>query len=140
MKSKTIPNPIDVHVGEKIRARRIALGMSMETLGKQLGVTFQQIQKYERGANRVSASRLQNIATALGVPVRHFFEGTPGEQSTSDATKTTAFDLPEFIQFVSSVEGQQLNSAFVKIEDPAVRKRIIALIKTVGAGEITRRR
>ncbi|MGV2052433.1 helix-turn-helix domain-containing protein [Agrobacterium sp. 22-209-1] len=140
MKSKTIPNPVDVHVGSKIRSRRRALGISMETLGQQLGVTFQQIQKYERGANRVSASRLQNIASALGVPVRYFFEDMPSEQITSKATQTTAFDLPEFVQFVSSVEGQQLNRAFVKIEDPKVRKHIIALIKTVSAGEVTRRR
>jgi len=140
MKSKTIPNPVDVHVGSKIRSRRRALGISLETLGQQLGITFQQIQKYERGANRVSASRLQNIASALGVPVRYFFEDMPSEQMTSEATQTTAFDLPEFVQFVSSVEGQQLNRAFVKIADPKVRKRIVALIKTVSAGEITRRR
>ena len=79
IENKKKPNPIDVHVGSRVRLRRNMLGMSQEKLGEALGITFQQIQKYEKGANRVGASRLQAIATVMNVPVSFFFEDAPGE-------------------------------------------------------------
>ncbi|MCA0016647.1 helix-turn-helix domain-containing protein, partial [Mesorhizobium sp. B264B1A] len=79
--NKKKPNPIDIHVGSRIRLRRNMLGMSQEKLGENLGITFQQIQKYEKGTNRVGASRLQAIASILGVPVAFFFEDAPGQES-----------------------------------------------------------
>ncbi|RUY60953.1 XRE family transcriptional regulator, partial [Mesorhizobium sp. M7A.F.Ca.CA.001.13.1.1] len=78
--NKKKPNPIDIHVGSRIRLRRNMLGMSQEKLGENLGITFQQIQKYEKGTNRVGASRLQAIASILGVPVAFFFEDAPGQE------------------------------------------------------------
>ena len=78
MPSKKSPNPIDIHVGSRVRLRRMMLGMSQEKLGESLGITFQQIQKYEKGTNRIGASRLQHIATVLKVPVSFFFEDAPG--------------------------------------------------------------
>ncbi|MBN8934587.1 MAG: helix-turn-helix transcriptional regulator, partial [Rhizobium pusense] len=79
--NKKKPNPIDIHVGSRIRLRRTMLGMSQEKLGESLGITFQQIQKYEKGTNRVGASRLQNISAILNVPVSFFFEDAPGDQA-----------------------------------------------------------
>lgn len=85
---KRPPNPVDVHVGARIRARRLIVGLSQEKVSEPLGVTFQQLQKYENGGNRVSASKLQLIASTLNVPVSYFFEGAPGY----DALPTTAGD------------------------------------------------
>jgi transcriptional regulator with XRE-family HTH domain len=82
IENKKKPNPIDIHVGSRIRLRRTMLGMSQEKLGEALGITFQQIQKYEKGTNRVGASRLQNISTILNVPVSFFFEDAPGDPAT----------------------------------------------------------
>src|SRR6476646_12124434 len=79
--NKKKPNPTDIHVGSRIRMRRNMLGMSQEKLGENLGITFQQIQKYEKGTNRVGASRLQAIASILGVPVAFFFEDAPGQEA-----------------------------------------------------------
>jgi len=109
------------------------LGMSQEKLGDNLGITFQQIQKYEKGTNRVGASRLQAIATVLNVPPAFFFEDLPGQQAgaasglAEDASTMSAMD------FVTSSEGLQLNRAFVRISDPKVRRRIIDLVKSLGA-------
>jgi len=109
------------------------LGMSQEKLGDNLGITFQQIQKYEKGTNRVGASRLQAIATILNVPPAFFFEDLQGHQSgavegmAEDASTMSAMD------FVTSAEGLQLNRAFVRISDPKVRRRIIDLVKSLGA-------
>src|SRR6478735_1360147 len=86
IENKKKPNPIDIHVGSRIRLRRTMLGMSQEKLGESLGITFQQIQKYEKGTNRVGASRLQNISSILNVPVSFFFEDAPGEQSGQAGT------------------------------------------------------
>ncbi len=131
---KKTPNPIDVHVGSRIRLRRTMLGFSQEKLGESLGITFQQVQKYEKGTNRVGASRLQNIAGILDVPVAFFFEDAPG-----DAPKSSA-DLAEsstnyVVNFLSSAEGLQLNRSFVKISDPKVRRRLIELVKALADDE-----
>jgi transcriptional regulator with XRE-family HTH domain len=134
MKSKKIantkkPNPIDVQVGRRVRFHRLMLGMSQGTLGKQVGITFQQVQKYERGTNRVSSSRLQGIARALAVPVHSFFE-----------SPSAAGDVPgdDVTEFVTSTEGVRLNRAFARITDARLRNTIIELVEAI-ADETERR-
>jgi len=131
--SKKKPNPIDVHVGGRIRLRRNMVGMSQEKLGEHLGITFQQIQKYEKGTNRVGASRLQAIASVLETPVSYFFEGAPGETPADGFAEDsqTAF----VVDFLSSTEGLLLNRAFARIGDPKVRRRIIDLVRTLADDE-----
>lgn len=131
--NKKKPNPIDIHVGSRIRLRRTMLGMSQEKLGESLGITFQQIQKYEKGTNRVGASRLQNIAAILNVPVSFFFEDAPGDQPGSATGMAEASSSNYVVDFLSSSEGLQLNRAFVKISDPKVRRRIVDLVKALSA-------
>ncbi len=129
--TKKVPNPIDVHVGSRLRMRRMLIGMSQEKLGENLDVTFQQIQKYEKGSNRISASRLFDISRILDVPVQFFFddikEGTvtkkPGGQEQSDAF--------QMIDFLSSPDGAQLIRMFSGIEDAEVRRNIIELVKSI---------
>jgi transcriptional regulator with XRE-family HTH domain len=132
IENKKKPNPIDIHVGSRIRLRRTMLGMSQEKLGESLGITFQQIQKYEKGTNRVGASRLQNISSILNVPVSFFFEDAPGEQS-GQAGMAEASSSNYVVDFLSSSEGLQLNRAFVKISDPKVRRRVVDLVKALAA-------
>ena len=132
MENKKKPNPIDIHVGSRIRLRRTMLGMSQEKLGESLGITFQQIQKYEKGTNRVGASRLQNISSILNVPVSFFFEDAPGDQSTPGGM-AEASSSNYVVDFLSSAEGLQLNRAFVKISDPKVRRRVVDLVKALAA-------
>jgi transcriptional regulator with XRE-family HTH domain len=122
------PNPIDVHVGGRVRLRRMMLGMSQERLGEQLGITFQQIQKYEKGTNRIGASRLQNIATVLSVPVGFFFDGAPGQGSNGAADSKSGSYV---VDFLSSSEGLQLNRAFVRISDSKVRRRVVDLVRAL---------
>lgn len=131
MENKKKPNPTDVHVGGRIRLRRNMLGMSQEKLGENLGITFQQIQKYEKGTNRVGASRLQAISSVLGVPVSYFFEDMAGQDSATG--RGFAEDSPglQVMDFCSTAEGLQLNRAFIKIGDPKVRRRIIDLVKAL---------
>nr|CAD6603379.1 XRE family transcriptional regulator [Rhizobium sp. TCK] len=133
IENKKKPNPIDIHVGSRIRLRRTMLGMSQEKLGESLGITFQQIQKYEKGTNRVGASRLQNISSILNVPVSFFFEDAPGENRASPAGMEEASSSNFVVDFLSSSEGLQLNRAFVKISDPKVRRRIVDLVKALAA-------
>lgn len=124
------PNPIDIHVGSRVRLRRTMLGKSQEKLGNALGITFQQIQKYEKGANRIGASRLQQIANVLTVPVAFFFEDAPsGTQSTTGMAEENSTTY--VVDFLSSSEGLQLNRAFVKISDPKVRRKIVDLVKSL---------
>ena len=133
MASKKAPNPIDIYVGSRVRLRRMMLSMSQEKLGEHLGITFQQIQKYEKGTNRIGASRLQHIATVLEVPVSFFFEDAPG---TPQEAAGLAESRPEnyVIDFLSSSEGLQLNRAFVQIKDQKVRRKIVELVREI-AGE-----
>ncbi len=133
MANKKQPNPIDVHVGSRVRLRRMMLGMSQEKLGEHLGITFQQIQKYEKGTNRIGASRLQHIARVLSMPISFFFEDAPG----ASAASTGMAEPPStnyVVDFLSSSEGIQLNRAFVRISDPKVRRRLIDLVRAF-AGE-----
>jgi transcriptional regulator with XRE-family HTH domain len=127
------PNPIDKHVGNRIRLRRMMLGMSQGTLGTALGLTFQQVQKYEKGANRVGASRLQQISQALEVPVAFFFEGAPalpgrlGPGSDGPAPADVS-------NFLTTSEGLALTQAFMRIKDASLRRRIVDLVQGI-AGE-----
>lgn len=133
MPSKKKPNPIDIHVGSRVRLRRMMLGMSQEKLGESLGITFQQIQKYEKGTNRIGASRLQHIATIMQVPVAFFFEDAPG--GGADARGAAEARPGSYVvDFLSSTEGLQLNRAFVRIKDPKVRRRVVDLVRAL-AGE-----
>jgi len=129
--NKKKPNPIDAHVGSRIRLRRNMLEMSQEKLGEMLGITFQQIQKYEKGTNRVGASRLQAIASILSVPPAFFFEGAPGLENTPGEGLAEGAAANYVVDFLSSTEGLRLNRAFVKITDPAVRKKIIELTESL---------
>lgn len=131
---KKSPNPIDVHVGSRVRLRRMLIGMSQERLGELLGLTFQQVQKYEKGANRIGASRLFQIARILGVPVQFCFDDAPTEGGAGLAAPgfAEADQTPFILNFVSSSEGLELNRAFTAISDPNVRKRIIELVRSLG--------
>ena len=127
------PNPTDRHVGSRVRMRRMIVGMSQEKLGEALGITFQQVQKYEKGTNRIGASRLQQIAKVLGVPIQFFFEGAPHVSSQ----RVTATDVaPDYVaDFITTSEGVQLTRAFVRITDPSVRRRLISLVKAMAGDE-----
>lgn len=130
-KSKT-PNPVDVHVGSRVRLRRTMEKMSQEKLGEALGVTFQQIQKYEKGTNRIGASRMQQIAETLKVPVSFFFEDAPGGDGHKGVSGMAEGDSSTYVvDFLSSAEGIELNRAFVKISNPAIRKKIIDMVRTL---------
>ncbi|KFB11301.1 helix-turn-helix domain-containing protein [Nitratireductor basaltis] len=132
--NKKKPNPIDVHVGSRIRLRRNMLGISQEKLGESLGITFQQIQKYEKGTNRVGASRLQAIASILSSPVSFFFEGAPGEDG--QPAPGMAEDGASYVtDFLNSSEGIQLNRAYVKISDPKLRRKVLDLVKALADAE-----
>ena len=135
MVAKKAPNPIDKHVGSRVRMRRMMLAMSQEKLGDALGLTFQQVQKYEKGTNRIGASRLQQIAHILHVPVEFFFEGAPDLQAPSPAGK----DLPSptyVSDFLATSEGLSLTKAFTRIKEPKLRRRIVDLVEEIaGKGE-----
>ena len=119
--------------GERGRAWGDGDDDQQEKLGESLGITFQQIQKYEKGTNRVGASRLQNISSILNVPVSFFFEDAPGEHSTSAGGMAEASSSNYVVDFLSSSEGLQLNRAFVKITDAKVRRKIVELVKALAA-------
>ncbi|AAL53152.1 MULTISPECIES: helix-turn-helix domain-containing protein [Brucella] len=133
IENKKKPNPIDMHVGSRIRLRRNMLGLSQEKLGENLGITFQQIQKYEKGTNRVGASRLQAISSILNVPVSFFFEDAPGSGSSGGDGFAEDNEATYVVDFLNSNEGVQLTRAFTKISDPKVRRKIIDLVKSLAA-------
>jgi transcriptional regulator with XRE-family HTH domain len=133
-RSSRRPNPMDAHVGSRVRMRRMLLGMSQEKLGEHLGLTFQQVQKYEKGVNRIGASRLFDLAHVLGVPVQFFYDEAPttGEGEAASAAGFT--DLPSesyVVDFLSSREGLELNKAFIKIADARVRRSIVELVRAL---------
>ncbi|MHA6287824.1 helix-turn-helix domain-containing protein [Maricaulis sp. CAU 1757] len=125
------PNPIDVHVGARVRLRRQLLKMSQEKLGDELGVTFQQVQKYERGANRVGASRLYRMSRVLDVPVQFFFEGL-GEKSASTGM-AEGDQTPVVYDFIQSSDGVALAEAFSRIKEAKVRRRVLELVRTLAS-------
>jgi len=126
------PNPIDVHVGARLRLRRTLLGMSQEKLGDAIGLTFQQVQKYERGANRIGASRLFELSRVLDVPVSFFFEelsppaggqnATPSKETTTDGYQPNPMMKRETLELVR---------AFLRIADPQIRRRLFDLTKAI---------
>ncbi|MBN9080623.1 MAG: transcriptional regulator [Rhizobiales bacterium 62-17] len=128
-----VPNPIDKHVGSRVRLRRVLLGLSQEKLGDALGLTFQQVQKYEKGANRIGASRLQEISKILDVPPSYFFEGAPAGSSQAQADAGEVVSSALVTDFIATSEGIQLNKAFVRIKSQQVRKRIIDLVVSLAA-------
>ena len=129
------PNPVDIHVGSRVRLRRMLLGMSQERLGDGMGLTFQQVQKYEKGVNRIGASRLFHISKILDVPVQFFFEEAPFAGDTSTAPGMAEAESEGFIlEFLNSREGLELNRAFVKIGDGKVRKSVVDLVRALGSG------
>jgi transcriptional regulator with XRE-family HTH domain len=132
--TKKSPNPIDKHVGSRVRMRRMMISMSQEKLGEKLGITFQQIQKYEKGTNRVGASRLQQIANVLGVPVGFFFEGAPSvDGSTGGFSESPS---PAYVSdFLATSDGLALTKAFMKVGDSKVRRRIVDLVEAIASEE-----
>jgi transcriptional regulator with XRE-family HTH domain len=123
-------NSIDKHVGSRVRMRRMMLGMNQTKLGDALGITFQQVQKYEKGANRVSASRLQHISHILQVPVPFFFEGAP--HLPGQATGNGAAPSPAYVtDFLASSDGLALTKAFMRIKKRELRRRIVDLVEEI---------
>jgi transcriptional regulator with XRE-family HTH domain len=134
MAANKAPNPIDRHVGSRVRMRRMMLSMSQEKLGDALGLTFQQVQKYEKGTNRIGASRLQQISHILQVPVSFFFEGAPdlhgAEQTTGEALS------PAYVSdFLATPEGLSLTKAFMRIKEARLRRRIVDLVQAIAGGD-----
>jgi transcriptional regulator with XRE-family HTH domain len=132
--TKKTPNPTDKHVGSRVRMRRMMLGMSQEKLGDALSLTFQQVQKYEKGTNRIGASRLQQIAHFLQVPVSFFFEGAPDIPTNGSAGMAEAPSPAYVSEFLASSDGLALTKAFMQIKDPKLRRRIVDLVSQI-AGE-----
>ena len=127
MHSAKRPNPTDVYVGSRIRMRRKILGLSQEKLGEKLGITFQQIQKYEKGTNRVGASRLQAMSGALDVPVSYFFPDAEAGQGGGMQEEGAAF----MMDFMSTSEGLELSRAFTKIRNPKLRRKVLELVRAM---------
>ena len=127
------PNPTDKHVGGRVRMRRMMLGMSQTELGTNIGLTFQQVQKYEKGTNRIGAGRLQQIARILKVPVGFFFEGSPREGGA--ASETDQAPLPSYVNdFLATSDGLALTKAFMQIKDANLRRRIVSLVQEITDG------
>lgn len=135
MANKKSPNPIDIHIGSRVRLRRMMLGMSQETLGGHLGITFQQIQKYEKGTNRIGGSRLQAIARVLTVPVASLFQGAPGQAPVAGDQGFDPAATDHIAAFLSSAEGLRLNQNFLRIEDPKIRRKVVELVAAL-AGDV----
>jgi transcriptional regulator with XRE-family HTH domain len=128
---KNPPSPIDIHVGSRMRMRRMMLGWSQEKLADSFGLTFQQVQKYEKGMNRMGASRLQQAGDILGVAVPFFFEGAVGGTFTPDRNTPS----PAYIDdFVTTSDGLRLATAFMRVR-PALQRRIVALVNEIAGGE-----
>src|SRR6202042_1461737 len=132
MIAKKAPNPIDKHVGSRVRMRRMMLGMSQEKLGNNLGLTFQQVQKYEKGTNRIGASRLQQISQILQVPVSFFFEGAPSAVTVGRHEGFGEAPSPAYVSdFLATSDGLALTRAFTRIEDSKLRRRIVDLVEQI---------
>ena len=125
------PNPVDRHVGSRVRMRRIMLGMSQERLGEGLGLTFQQIQKYEKGTNRIGASRIQQISEILQVPVSFLFEGSPGSSAVFNEAPSPTY----IADFLATAEGLALVRAFTNIRDIKLRRAIVDMVELISGGE-----
>lgn len=134
MAIKKQPNPIDKHVGSRVRMRRMMMSMSQEKLGDAIGLTFQQVQKYEKGTNRIGASRLQQISNILQVPVSFFFEGAPnmpGHRNVDGEAPSPAY----VSDFLATSDGLSLTKSFMKIKNGKMRRRIVDLVEQVANDE-----
>ncbi|MBR1189347.1 helix-turn-helix transcriptional regulator [Bradyrhizobium sp. AUGA SZCCT0240] len=132
--STKAPDPVDKYVGSRVRMRRIMLGMSQEKLGEALGLTFQQVQKYEKGTNRVGASRLQRISEILQVPVSFLFDGGPSGAVNADGFSESG--SPAYVaDFLATSEGLSLTRAFTRITDAKMRRSIVELVEQIAARE-----
>ena len=130
MAKKKSLDPIDKHVGNRVRMRRMMLGMSQEKLGEALGLTFQQVQKYENGTNRIGASRLQYLSDILQVPVLFFFEGSPHARRAR--SRIDGPPSPDYItDFLTSRDGLTLTKAFMRIKDAKLKRRIVDLVQRI---------
>jgi transcriptional regulator with XRE-family HTH domain len=136
------PNPVDVHVGERVRMRRVTVRMSQAAVAKKLGLTFQQVQKYERGTNRIGASRLHQLAEILEVPVSFFFEDLPGQKR-----RAGELILPRYlVEFMGTAQGQRVAKALGRVSDQNLRIHLVRLIEriadnfTPAAGRAKRRK
>jgi transcriptional regulator with XRE-family HTH domain len=130
--AKKAPNPIDKHVGSRVRMRRMMMNMSQEKLGDALGLTFQQVQKYEKGTNRIGASRLQQISEILQVPVSFFFEGAPSVPGGTAPSGMGEVPSPAYVSdFLATSDGLALTKAFVQIKDGKLRRRIVDLVEAI---------
>ena len=133
--AKKAPNPIDKHVGSRVRMRRMMLGMSQEKLGDALGLTFQQVQKYEKGTNRIGASRLQQISQILQVSVAFFFEGAHDVPMGGSQVGMNEAPSPSYVSdFLATSDGLALTKAFMRIDNSKLRRRIVDLVEQI-AGE-----
>jgi transcriptional regulator with XRE-family HTH domain len=125
------PNPVDKHVGSRVRMRRMMISMSQSKLGDALGITFQQVQKYEKGTNRIGASRLQHIAHILQVPVEFLFEGAPGQPNTKGAAPS-----PSYVsEFIATSDGLTLAKVFTQIKDSKLRRCIVRLVQEIAGDD-----
>ena len=131
------PNPIDAHVGGRVRLRRMLLGISQERLGEQLGLTFQQIQKYEKGVNRIGASRLYDLSRVLNVPVQFFYDDAPSSDPSRCAQPGMAEPAADgyISDFLASREGVELNKAYARITDMRTRRAILDLVRSLAPDE-----
>lgn len=127
-------NSVDWHVGSRLRLRRLELGMSQERLAEQLGITFQQVQKYERGTNRIGASRLHQIAVCLQVPITYFFEGAEQPENGSVPASTTQSHLADLLTDAATI---RLLRAFAQIDDPHVKQRAVTVIEAIAEASTT---
>ena len=125
---------IDAYIGSRVRLRRMTIGVSQEQLGDALGLTFQQVQKYEKGQNRIGAGRLYRIAQILSTPVAYFYDGLPPTAGSTE-TETVVGRSADLQAFVASSDGHALSLAFQKIADPATRRRIVDLVTTIANDE-----
>ena len=138
MASKGFPNPVDVHVGSRIRLRRTLLGLSQEKLADAIGLTFQQVQKYERGANRVGSSRLFDLSRVLDVTIAYFFDEMPNNVQEKSPSRLMGLAQPPTVEYepdpMAKRETLELVRAYYRITEPAVRKRLFELIKSIARG------
>jgi transcriptional regulator with XRE-family HTH domain len=124
-------NPIDIHVGKRVRMRRMMVAMTQEKLGDALGLTFQQVQKYEKGTNRISASRLQQISYVLQVPVPFFFDGLPHHDAGQHSAPS-----PDYVSdFLATADGLLLTKSFMQIKQPKLRHCIVKLVEQIAEPE-----
>lgn len=125
------PNPVDKHVGSRVRMQRLMLGMSQEKLADAIGLTFQQVQKYEKGANRMGSSRLQQVANILQVPVTFFFEDAPGQTKLKGDAHSPAY----VFEFVATSDGRALIKAFMQIKNATLRRSIVDVVNEIAGPE-----